>query len=284
MQHLCPNCGDPVDPDEIFCDKCGTRVAPDVSQFQTPVPPPYQGQFQPTTPNPYQAPTPGIYQDRYQPAASNTFQNQYAYNPGQQAGPSFNSTSGQPQDIRTRKILIGIIAAISILALILTVYFIIASASKGKKVDTPNVNPTGAVSPADNNTKKGTVEWEATTYAEATFDSQTNSVNVDYKITLKNIGDTAAEKVNLYFNPEEGDEDAEVALVKPRTVINESGTVSKIEVGQSDIITNTFKYTGVEPSITQADLKTLATIYSKLTVLVEYQMNGKTFTSTITMQ
>lgn len=186
MQRFCPNCGDPVEPEEVFCDKCGTRVtSDDLGQNQYQTPNAYQDQYHAPTPNAYQSqyqtpiPTPNAYQDQnqFQTPASSTGQGQYTYIPGQQQNvppytpppsyvpPAYNQYQ-KPKG--GRKVLKIVLICISVVAILIVLLGIIGMLSEGKdnktwdnetKPAASNINkptPNDVNKPASSDTNKPT--------------------------------------------------------------------------------------------------------------------------------
>lgn len=260
MQRLCPNCGDPVEHDEVFCDKCGTRVTseptaesqyqtpnPYQNQYQTPTPDPYQGQT--PTPNPYQGqtPTPGPYQGQTPTPDSN--QSQYSYIPGQQNMPPFTPPSSYPsspyssgQKPKTgSRVLKIVFICISVVAILIVLIGVIGLLMEGKgKKTTDNTKPAD-VKPVTTETQKPPVTetekpvvteteqtapgeflaaWDVEMNATSTYESSEKKIYVEYTATVKNTGKADAQQINLFLDPEPDDENAKYLSINERTIVN----------------------------------------------------------------
>lgn len=172
MEGKCPNCGDPIESYEVFCQNCGFKLTPDAAQQeQSQVPKPNIGQGQPE----YQIPkTPlsqqqnqmsNLQHNQYQPPMTNSSQSQYSYSPGQQQNappymppqqynqPQYNRYEPPKSSNKTMKtvfISIGAVALLAVIAIIVVMFI----NKKDKSPAVTNITPTPIVTetnkPADN--------------------------------------------------------------------------------------------------------------------------------------
>lgn len=305
MQQVCPNCGDPVEQDELFCDKCGTKVGPDSGE---------SAQYQVPAPNEYQTPTPNPYQNQYQTPPTNINQNQYSYFPGQQQNmPPYSTTQSYPPPAYNQyqkpktgsKVLKIVFITISVAAVLIVALGIIGliTEDKDKKTTNNNTNsntkpPVSEVSrpatteskspstevskPAADNTKPTSgqmlVTWDGNIDVNANYKPAEKKIYVDYSIALKNIGKGSAQNINVYLDPDPNDENAKYLGMKPKTIVNYEGIVKQINAGSQQQVKTQFFYSNIEAANAgQSNLQDIANRYLKLPVLIEWEENGKKF-------
>lgn len=304
MQRLCPNCGDPVEPDEVFCDKCGTRVAQEPvveNQYQAQTPNPYQ--------NPYQAPTPNPYQGQSQTPTPGSYQSQYSYIPGQQMNtPSYtpppvypSSSYSQGQKPKTgSKALKIIFICISVVAILIVLLGVIGLLMEDKDKNNTNnntkpsdVKPAGTEvnkpSPAESSKPsqgKSLAAWDIEMNAVASYASSEKKIYVEYKASVKNTGSVSAQKINLYLDPDPNDANAEYLSINERTIVNyEQGVIEGIGAGQTEVITTKFFYNDIEPqNAGQSVLQDVANRFVKIPLYIEWQENGTVYNARLTLK
>jgi flagellar basal body-associated protein FliL len=259
MNRFCPNCGDPAEDDEIFCDKCGTKLS---------LPQGGENAFQSNaqTPNP---------QYNYQ---------QNSYNPGQQntpaqftPNPQFQQGYVQPKKSAGKKALIIIFSVIGTILSLLVILGIIGSiALKKQAVNNP------APAPSTDSNKSSAV-WLADINAHANFDATEKKIYVEYSVSLANKGSGSTTNVNVYLDPEQNDPNVNYLGIGPKTIVNDSEPIASVNGGEAREVNTKYYYENIDASaVTQEKLQDIVNRYISLPLLIEWQENGKTFTQKIT--
>lgn len=260
MQGFCPNCGDPIEQDEVFCDKCGTKL---ISNEKLPGEQSHYG--------------------HNQEPLKNNYQNQYSYDQPQQNMQHFQNNQYQESYGRKKKKNVGQIIWIAGAVIFVICVIIVGLANLSSLFDKPSSGTKDDPKPVttNNNSQSSKVlaAWTANLNSLANYDATKKSIYVDYSVALKNKGTGKADSIKVYLDPEEKDENAKYLGIQPKTIVDTSGAQISIGAGETKELKTRFYYNNIEQAgATQQILQDVANRYIKIPLLVEWQENGKVYT------
>jgi uncharacterized membrane protein YvbJ len=259
MKHFCHNCGNEIQEGEVYCNKCGTKVI-----INEPV----------NTGN----------------GGSNTPVYQPIINTPAPPVPRTSKSLSFPK-------IAGIIAIIGvfIIAIIVAVALLFFNDS-GKKTpaNPPTSNTNSNTSSNTNSNTNSTTKpsssqplatWSANLKALASYKEDEKKVYVDYTVALKNEGTGSAANVKVYLNPTQDDANAKYLGIAPKTIVNIDEDIVKFNYGATRDIKTTFFYDNIDKSkVNQTYLQDIANKFIKLSVIVEWEENGKKYTQSLILK
>jgi hypothetical protein len=272
MARYCHNCGDLIEEGELFCDKCGVKLADTNESSQQ-----------------------NVIVENYQKVPSNDFPPNPNYSYG---NPLTTSRPSKSKGIF--KMVLAVFITV-ILTLGVTRYMNTNLNKKTEPTSSTNIlNEQVEETPPENNTKLPSNEttkidttsnnrvaqntvannlayWSADLDVESIYNSSTKRISVFYDLELINIGSGEAQDIMVFLTPEENDEITKDLGIKPNTRIT-ADSIPRVAANNRTYILEEFYYDGVESFfISEEYLEDLSNRYTALPILVTWKENGQEY-------